>query len=589
MDSNNGSKTEYEKGDNKYFFKMFRFVKPYAIPFAFGKFMHSSQGFAFPFILSLFAASIMAAIMDGSTHGVWMSIVLLVSVIFGFLLFMCVGIYVYNMAEQKAIRDLKKLLFRTYVNNSLENATAGHSGEGIASINTDADTASQVYGWPLSAFLIHLINIVFSSFVVFVVDWRLGLSAVAIGLLGFMFQHRFTGPISVINRKRLDVHAEAVKATSNIFSGAMAIRAYNMQEKAAKSSDKHMLEMQLLAYKEAFISTWQNLLSTTQNWMTLVAVFALGGWLVATGRLEFHLLMMAPLMAVGISDSLGSIGRAYADLQGPIAGAKRVFNILDNARVVPKTKMGREQQDTNGYTLNLKDFSFSYLDAETEALKNINLKIGENQMIALVGESGSGKSTLLRVLIGMYERDDLRMTLGDLKFNDSSTIGWRKNFAYVDQSCKLFDMSVKENIAMGKRGKAEENEIIAAAKRAAAHDFIEELEEGYSAPCGEKGSTLSGGQKQRIAIARALVKKAPILVFDEATSALDAESERYIMETINSLRTDHTVLITTHNLENIVTADKIVVLDGGKVAETGTHTELMAKAGRYHRLFTQKK
>ena len=166
--------------------------------------------------------------------------------------------------------------------------------------------------------------------------------------------------------------------------------------------------------------------------------------------------------------------------------------------------------------------------------------------------------------------------------------GWRRNFAYVDQSCKLFDMSIRENIALGSgAASAEDSEILAAAKRAAAHDFIESLEGGYDAPCGEKGGTLSGGQKQRIAIARALVKKAPILVFDEATSALDAESERYIMETIESLRSDHTILITTHNLENIANADKIVVMDKGSIKEIGTHQELMDAEGLYHRLFTQ--
>ena len=176
------------------------------------------------------------------------------------------------------------------------------------------------------------------------------------------------------------------------------------------------------------------------------------------------------------------------------------------------------------------------------------------------------------------------MSLGDLEYNKTSLKNWRQNFAYVDQSCKLFDMSVKRNISMGAGGNAQEEDIIAAAKRAAAHDFIQELENGYDAPCGEKGSTLSGGQKQRIAIARALVRKAPVLVFDEATSALDKESEGHIMDTIQSLRGDHTILITTHNLENAATADKIVVMDKGRIAEIGTHDQLIEKNGVYCRL-----
>jgi ABC-type multidrug transport system fused ATPase/permease subunit len=139
---------------------------------------------------------------------------------------------------------------------------------------------------------------------------------------------------------------------------------------------------------------------------------------------------------------------------------------------------------------------------------------------------------------------------------------------------------------MGRKGIVDDADMIASAKQAFAHDFIEELEQKYESPCGEQGNTLSGGQKQRIAIARALIKGSPILVFDEATAALDADSEKYVMDTIESLRNDHTILITTHNLENIITADKIVVMDNGKIVETGKHDELMAKNGVYYSLYT---
>jgi ABC-type multidrug transport system fused ATPase/permease subunit len=205
--------------------------------------------------------------------------------------------------------------------------------------------------------------------------------------------------------------------------------------------------------------------------------------------------------------------------------------------------------------------------------------------VAFVGGSGSGKSTLLRTIIGMYQREELPITLGGLNFSDTSIEDWRKNFAFVDQSCTLFDMSIGENIAMGAGGAAPLEDIQNSAKRAHIHDFIESLEGGYDAPAGEKGASLSGGQRQRIAIARALIKKAPIIVFDEATSALDKETEAQIMETILSLRHDHTILITTHNLENAIGADKILVLKDGKIVETGNHETLMDKSEVYARLF----
>jgi len=432
-------------------------------------------------------------------------------------------------------------------------------------------------------------NIVFSAIAILVVDWRLGLATLVVGGISLLMQFRFAAPLAKIGKDQLTANADGVKTASNIFSGAMAIRAYNMQPQALMTFDRDNSRLKMLQFKAGLIRMYQDLFRTVEGWLTMFVSFAFGGWLVATGRLEFSLLMIVFIMGSTLASSIGRLGEVWAGLQVPLEGAKRVFSIIENDEKHPETlrskaMLGDESIKNSGYHLRMKDFSFRYHDAEIDTLSNINLDIGENKMVALVGESGSGKSTLMRAIIGMYERDDLGMTCGDLDFQNTSLRNWRQNFAYVDQSCKLFDMSIKENIAMGSLGAASDEDIIAASRRAAAHEFIEALENGYDAPCGEKGASLSGGQKQRIAIARALVKKAPILVFDEATSALDKDTERHIMDTIQSLRDDHTILITTHNLENAATADKIVVLDNGHIAEIGTHDELMEKGGVYCRL-----
>ena len=568
-------KAKLMQGDNQYFFKMFRFMKPYAIRYGITQFIYSAQGFAMPFIFSIFIGSIMSAIVTGNRDALVSAGITLAIMLAVFITLLLVGVYANILIVGSAALDMKQQLFRTFVRTGLEDAR--HSGEGIASINTDADTALQLFEGPLMMFLMSVITIVGSTIVIFVADWRLGSASFAVGILSFIMQNRFAEPLAKVGKAQLEANAEALKAASNIFSGAIAIRAYNMQPQAFLTFDRENKRLRTLDIKRGLIRMGQNLFSTVEGWLTLLVVFGFGGWLAATGRIEFYTIAAVFVMSSALSSSIGQLGINYAGLQPPIAGAKRVFAILEKGEASRAAKSGGVTRDANGYGLAIHNFSFRYLDGEDDTLRNINLHIGENQMVALVGESGSGKSTLLRAIMGMYARDDMDIRVGDLSFNESSLNGWRKNFAYVDQSCKLFDMTIKENIAMGVGGKASDEEIVTAAKRASAHDFIEALEEGYDTSCGEKGDTLSGGQKQRIAIARALVKKAPVLLFDEATSALDKDTERHIMETIESLRGNHTILYTTHNMNNIVAADKIVIMDGGSITEMGTHSELVEK------------
>jgi ABC-type multidrug transport system fused ATPase/permease subunit len=294
---------------------------------------------------------------------------------------------------------------------------------------------------------------------------------------------------------------------------------------------------------------------------------------------------------------MSGIGMAWAGLQAPAAAAKRVCALLaeDGTGAVDATGAvgaagatgvtGDKEIHPANSSIIVKNLHFSYADAESEALSGIDLEIAAGEMVAVVGESGSGKSTLLKVLGGFYERDGLDIYLGGEAYDKANLIGWRKQFAYVDQSCKLFDMSIGENIALGAgRSNVSDTEIKEAAAAAHADGFISALPDGYGAACGERGASLSGGQRQRIAVARALIRKAPVIIFDEATSALDAETERGIMQTINDLRGRHTVLITTHNLNNIANADKIIVMDAGRAAEIGRHEELMAANGLYTKL-----
>ena len=267
-----------------------------------------------------------------------------------------------------------------------------------------------------------------------------------------------------------------------------------------------------------------------------------------------------------------------ADLQRGIAAAESVFRLVDM----------EEEKDTGEFTLNrasgdiqFADVSFRYERGEGHALKHINLTVHAGQTVAFVGRSGSGKSTLLNLLPRFYEITSGTILLDGHDINDYKLDNLRSQFAYVGQDIVLFNDTVASNIAYGSFLNADKSQIEQAAKQAYAHEFIMEMSEGYQTMVGERGLMLSGGQRQRIAIARALLKDAPVLILDEATSALDSESEKFIQRSFEELKKNRTTLVIAHRLSTIESADLIVVMDNGAIVEKGTHEELLQRGEHY--------
>ncbi|MCW8830119.1 MAG: lipid A export permease/ATP-binding protein MsbA [Gammaproteobacteria bacterium] len=304
-----------------------------------------------------------------------------------------------------------------------------------------------------------------------------------------------------------------------------------------------------------------------------VATSVGSGDVVSVGTFTSYMVAMALIFA-----PIKRLSDVNADLQRGLAAAESVFNLID---MHEEKNAGSYQVETVEGDVTFSNVSFRYASSEENALKNININIKAGETVAFVGRSGSGKSTLLNLLPRFYDVTSGSIKLDGHELNEYQLDNLRSHIAYVGQDIVLFNDTIEHNIAYGSFLDTDHEKVEEAARLAYADKFIETMDGGYSAMVGERGVMLSGGQRQRIAIARALLKDAPVLILDEATSALDTESERFIQQSLEILMQNRTTLVIAHRLSTVENADVIVVMDNGEIVESGTHDELIARNGHY--------
>lgn len=280
---------------------------------------------------------------------------------------------------------------------------------------------------------------------------------------------------------------------------------------------------------------------------------------------------------------LRGLTAVMSDFQRGMAASQTLFSLLD---MPTETDLGKVKKDAVRGDIEVSNITFTYPTKETPALKNVSFSIPQGKTVALVGRSGSGKSTIASLFTRFYELDEGTISLDGVDVRDFELENLRQHFGLVSQHVHLFNDTVANNIAYAAEDQYTREQIVEAAKLAYAHDFIEKLDNGYDTVIGENGVNLSGGQRQRLAIARALLRNAPVLILDEATSALDTESERAIQSALDELQKDKTVLVIAHRLSTIENADEILVVDSGEVIERGDHESLIELGGSYAQLYS---
>ena len=310
--------------------------------------------------------------------------------------------------------------------------------------------------------------------------------------------------------------------------------------------------------------------------LTFIMIYAGQG--VIDGKMTLGDLVLINTMMLQLFIPLGFLGIIYRMLKYTLADMDMVFNLLDEKPEIKNTDNAKKLEHKEG-EIRFEHVDFSYQD-DREILHDISFTVKPGQKLAIVGHSGSGKSTLARLLFRFYELNNGKILYDNQDISKVTQESLRQAIGIVPQDTVLFNESILYNIEYAKAGASKE-EVVAAAKLANIHEFIESLPEGYDTAVGERGLKLSGGEKQRLAIARVILKGSPILIFDEATSSLDSKSEKVILEALSSVAQTHTTLVIAHRLSTITDSDEIIVLDKGRIIEQGTHQSLLAQAGLY--------
>ena len=493
-----------------------------------------------------------------------------------------IGDYAMSWVSNHLVTDLRRAMFARIIELPVtyfgDNASGrlmsrvaydvgGVAGAATSALTTLVKDSLSVFG--LAAWLLYL-------------NWKLSLVAVVMVPFIAIAVRAFSGRLRRVSRGIQQSQGAITQVLQEAIEGYKVVKIFGGQDYEQQRFTKSIQEQRRLNMRGTIAAAAQGPIVQLFSAIALAVIMAVALRQASNDQTtvgDFVSFITAMLMLLAPLKRLTDVN---APIQRGLAAAESVFEIIDEP---PETDTGSEDLGRTSGRIEFADVTFTYPGAERPALKKISFFANPGECIALVGQSGSGKSTIANLLPRFYTVDQGEIRIDGHALDSIHLESLRSNIALVTQEVVLFNDTVAANIAYGLRRVATQDEIRSAAKAAHALEFIDAMPQGFDTQIGDKGVKLSGGQRQRIAIARALLKDAPILILDEATSALDTESERHVQAALETLMKGRTTIVIAHRLSTIENADRIAVMLRGEIVETGTHAELLAAEGAYAQLY----
>ncbi|MES2036305.1 MAG: ABC transporter transmembrane domain-containing protein [Pseudomonadota bacterium] len=497
--------------------------------------------------------------------------------------------YMVSWLGERVTADIRNAVYSHVVTQSPEFFETTQTGEVLSRLTTDTTLIQTVVGTSISMALRNFLLFLGGLVMLFITSPKL--SSIIIVMLAVVVLPiiLFGRRVRTLSRDSQDRIADASAIAGEILNAMPTVQAFTHENIEAQRFSGTVEGAFKTAMRRIRARSLLTVMAILLIFGAIVFVLWLGAHAVMQGRMSGGELGQFILYASIVAGAVGALSEVMGDAQRAAGATERLLELIEVKSPIQNPVQAlslptRAEHDPRGAALSLQGLEFHYPSRpNTAALLNLNLDIQPGETVAIVGSSGAGKTTLFQMLLRFYDPQQGRITLDGINIRELNLHELRGAIGVVPQDTVIFSANAMENIRYG-RADASDAEVIAAAKMAAAHEFIERLPEGYQSFLGERGVRLSGGQKQRIAIARALLKNPPLLLLDEATSALDAESERLVQGALEVAMQGRTTLIIAHRLATVQRANRIIVMEHGRIVETGTHASLVEQGGVYAKL-----